>query len=100
MEGYYDDKSAKAEEEIEDKKIPREISESVSPQDTHAAPPINWNAVSATKIRTSLGGSVGVGNAKAIVTQPGLADGARKEAEGYSNRDLGGLILFLVTTFT
>ncbi len=125
MEGYHDDRSAKAEEEVEDKELPREISETVSPQDGQAAPPISWNAVSATKIRTSLGGSVGntthpikvairhdhhVGprsgsagssgeNAKAVVVEPSLANEARQETEGHSNRDLGGLILFLVSTF-
>ena len=129
MEDYYDDRSVKAEEEIEDKGLPREISETVSPQDVEAAPAIKWNAVSATKIRTSLGGSVGnithpikvatqqhhhhrrcrpmasrsssAGssgeNSKAIVVEPSLTNGARREVEGRPNRDLGGLTLFLVS---
>lgn len=52
---------------------------------------MNWNSVNTTKIRTTLG------KVKDSVDEPSLANGGRKEAEGYSDRDLGELILLLVS---
>ena len=96
MEGYYGNEIVNVEEEVELSSIIREISEVISPQDVKAAPPVNWNAVNSTKIRTAFGGSVG--KIKNMVDEPSLADDGRKEAEGQSARDLGELITPLVST--
>lgn len=96
MEGYHGIRSVEAEEETEEDNILREASKIVSPQDVQAAPPMNWNAVNTTKIRTTLGGNVG--KIRDLVDDPSLANGGRKKAGGLSNRDLGKLILLLVST--
>ena len=95
MEGYHCNRNVKIEEEIEENEIPRETFKIVSPQTVQAAPPVNWNVVNTTKIRTTLGGSIG--KVKNLVDEPSLTDGGRKESEGNSNRDLGQLILLLVS---
>lgn len=96
MEGYHGIRSVEAEKEIEEDNILRETSQIGSPQDVQAAPPMNWNAVNTTKIRTTLGGNVG--KIKDLVDDPSLANGGREKAGGLSNRDLGKLILLLVST--
>lgn len=81
-EGYHGTRSVKVGDESEEDNKSREISEFISPQDVQAAPPVNWNSVNTTKIRTTLG------KVKDSVDEPSLANGGRKEAEGYSERDL------------
>ena len=85
---YRDSPAVKEGKEIEQDNTLREIPETPSPHDVRAAPPVTWNAVNTTKIRTTLGGSVGV---KALVDEPILADGVQKKAEG--GRELGRSIL-------
>lgn len=94
MEGYHGMRGANFEDKIEEDNVLRAIPETISPQDVQAAPPMNWNAVNTTKIRTTLGGSVG--KAKDLVDESSLANEGHKEPEGLSNQDLGELVLLLV----
>lgn len=97
-EGYHGDTRVKVGEESEGNNLLREISETILPQDVQTAAPMNWNAVNTTKIRTTLGGSVG--KIKDLIDEPSLANGDQKEVrgEGHSNRELSEWILFLVST--
>ena len=103
MQGYHGDRSVKVEEANEGENLLRETSETISPRDVQAAPVVSWNIVNTTKIRTTLGGSVGK-DEDLVDEEPGLARRNRKEIEGEvevegdSNRDLGRSILLLVST--
>lgn len=90
-ESYHGIRNVKVEEEIEGDDVSRDISKTISPQDVQVAPPVNWNSVNTTKIRTTLG------KVKDLVDEPSLSNGGRKEAEGCSDRDLGELNLLLVS---
>lgn len=92
MEDYRGNQGVKEEKEIEEDNTRGEISEIMSPLDVQAAPPVKWNAVNTTKIRTTLGGSVG--KVKASIDEPSLANGDQKSAE--DARYLGELIPLLV----
>ena len=92
-EGYGGDRSAKVEERLEESKTPYKVCEKISPQHAQAAPPVNWNAVNTTKIRTSLGGNVG--KAKDLVDESSTTDWDGKETESRSVRDLGESTPFL-----
>lgn len=94
IEGYIANGTVKAEGAIQEKM--REISDVMPPQNVRAAPPVNWNAVNATKIRTTLGGSVG--KVKTLVDKLNLAKDARKEAEEHPNRDLSESISLFTST--
>ena len=92
-EGYGGDRSVKMEERLEESEMPYEVCEKISPQHAQAAPPVNWNAVNTTKIRTSLGGNVG--KAKDLVDESSMTDWDGKEIEARSVRDLGEPTPFL-----
>ena len=87
VEDYPGNRSANIEKELEESPTLHEVSETVSPQDVQAAPLVNWNAVNFTKIRTTLGGSVG--KVKDFVDEPTLTNGSGKGMDGRSDRDLG-----------
>ena len=91
-------RSVKIEDRFEGNQKLGEISEVTSPQGVKAAPPVNWNAVNTTKIRTTFGDSVA--RVKNLVDEPDLANGGRKEAEGHSARDLSESTMHLVSTAT
>ena len=89
MEGYNGNRELNVEEGLNRNNNPQEISETTSPQDMQAAPPVSWNAVNTTKIRTTLGGSGG--KVKDVVDQPTVINGVGKEIQEHSNRDVGEL---------
>ena len=93
-EGHRDNRSVRVDEQPEEENVHREIPQ----QDVKAAPPKSWNAVNSTKIRTSLGGSIG--KVKDLVDKGVLADGANEPAERHSNRDHGKSIPLLVCRAT
>ena len=87
VEGYNGSRGLNVEEGLKGNKIPHEVSEITSPQDMQAAPPVSWNAVNTTKIRTTLGGSGG--KVKDLIDQPTVTNGGGKEIQERSNRDVG-----------
>ena len=89
VEGYNGSRGLNVEEGLDGNKMPREVSEITSPQDMQAAPPVSWNAVNTTKIRTTLGGSGG--KVKDLIDQPTVTNGVGKEIQERSNRDVGAL---------
>ena len=93
MEGDHDNSSVKVAEALEESNMLRQISEPVSSQNVQAAAPVTWNAVNTTKIRITLGGSVG--NVRDQLDQPGVTNGNRAEVEGKSNRTTGELIVLV-----
>ncbi len=93
MEGDHDNSSVKAAEALEESDMHREVSEPVLSQNVQATAPVTWNAVNITKIRTTLGGSVG--KVKDQLDQPGVTNGNRIEVEGKSNRASGELIVLV-----
>ena len=94
MEGYRGNGIVEAVEKIEDSNLFDVASDSISPQDLQAAPPVNWNAVNTTKIRTTLGG--GVGKARDL-DKPSLIGEGQKENGAHSRR-VRGEFFFLVGT--
>ena len=86
VEGYQSNRSANIEKELEESKTLHDFSKTVSPRDVLAAPPVNWNAVNFTKIRTTLGGSVG--KVKDLADEPTLTNGSENGKDGRSDRDL------------
>ena len=88
-EAYNGNRGLNVEEGLNGIKMPNEISEIASPQDMQAAPPVSWNAVNTTKIRTTLGGSGG--KVKDLVDQPTVTNGVGKELQERSNQDVGAL---------
>ena len=88
-EAYNGNTGLDVEEGLNEIKMPSEISEITSPQDMQAAPPVSWNAVNTTKIRTRLGGSGG--KVKDLVDQPTVTNGVGKEIQERSNQDVGAL---------
>lgn len=88
-ESYRANQAVKEGKEIEEDNRLREVPETPSPHNVQAGPPVTWNAVNTTKIRTTLGGSVG--KFKALVDEPIVADGVQKKAE--DDRELGRFIL-------
>ena len=96
MEGYNGNTGLNVEEGLNGKKVPHEISEVISPQEMQAAPPVSWNAVNTTKIRTTLGGSGG--KVKDSVDQPTVTNRVGKEIQERSNRVVGALDLILLST--
>ena len=96
MEGYNGNTGLNVEEGLNGNKMPHEISEVTSPQDMQPAPPVSWNAVNTTKIRTTLGGSGG--KVKNSVDQPNVTNWVGKETQERSNRNVGALDLILLST--
>ena len=94
-ESYRSNQAFKEGEELEEDNTLRAIPETPSPHDVQAAPPVTWNAVNTTKIRTTLGGSVG--KFKALVDEPILPDGVQKKAE--NDRDRGRFMLPQLSKF-
>ena len=88
MEGYNGNRELNVEEGLNRNNTPQKISETTSPQDMQAAPPVSWNAVNTTKIRTTLGGSGG--KVKDLEDQPTVTNGVGK-IQKHSNRDVGAL---------
>ena len=88
-ESYRGNQAVKEGNDIEEENTLREIPATPSPHDVQTAPPVTWNAVNTTKIRTTLGGSAG--KFKALVDEQILANGAQKKAE--DDRDTGRFIL-------
>ncbi len=93
MEGDHDNSSVKVAEALEESNTLSEVSEPVSSQNGQAAAPVTWNAVNITKIRTTLGGSVG--KVKDQLDQPDVTNGNRIEVEGKSSRASGELIVLV-----
>ena len=89
MQGYNGNKDLSVEDGLNGNKTPHEISGITSSKDVQAAPPVSWNAVNTTKIRTTLGGSGG--KVKDLVDRPNKTDGEGKEIQERSNRDVGAL---------
>ena len=83
-------------EEIEKNQMLHQVSETTLPHDVQVAPPVKWNAVNTTKIRTTLGGSVG--KFKVLANELTITNGDKKEIEGRSSRDAGQSAPFLVST--
>lgn len=96
MESHNSNRGLNVEEGLNGNKSPHEISEITSLQDAQAAPSVSWNAVSNTKIRTTLGGSRG--KVKDSVDQPTVTNGVGKAIQERSNRDVGTLDLVLLST--
>ena len=90
VEGYNSNRGLNVEERLNGNSMPHEISEITSRRDMQAAPPVSWNAVSTTKIRTTLGRSGG--KVKDLVDKPTVTNGAGKETQERSNRDVGALV--------
>ena len=88
IEGHNGNRELSVEEGLNRNNTPQEIFETTSPQDMQAAPPVSWNAVNTTKIRTTLGGSGG--KVKDLEDQPTVTNGVGKIQE-HSNRDVGAL---------
>ena len=95
MEGYNGSRELNVEEGLSRNNKPQETSKTTSPQDVQAAPPVSWNAVNTTKIRTTLGGSGG--KVKDLVDQPTVTNGVGKEIQEHSNRDVGELDSILLS---
>ena len=96
MEGHSGNRGVNVEEGLNGNESPHEISEITSLQNVQAATSVNWNAVSTTKIRTTLGGSGG--KVKDSVDQLDAINGVGKETKERSNRDAGALDLILLST--
>ena len=96
MEGYNGNRGLNVEEGLNGNNSPHEISEITSLQNVQTAPSVSWNAVSTTKIRTTLGGSGG--KVKDSGDQPTVTNGVGKETQERSNRDVGALDLILLST--
>ena len=97
MEGYNGNKGLNIGEELNGNNAPYGISETTAPQGVQAAPPVSWNAVSTTKIRTTLGGSGG--KVKDSVDQPTVTNGVGNEIQERSNRDVGALDPIVLSIF-
>ena len=89
MEGYNGNRILNVEEGLNGNTMPEEISEVTTPQDMQAAPPVSWNAVNTTKIRTTLGRSGS--KVKDLGDQPTVTNGVGNETQERSNRDVGAL---------
>ena len=88
-EGFHSNRSAKAKDKREESDVLQESSENTSPREVQAAAPVNWNAVNTTKIRTSLGGSIG--KVKDLIDQSTPTNGGGEKEEEPSDRDVGEL---------
>ena len=88
MEEYHDNKSVdNGDGFAEESHTLDETLQAVSPGIVQAAPPLNWNAVHITKIRTKFGGSAGKLTNPAI--ELGLENRNRVQIKGLSDRELG-----------
>lgn len=95
MEGYKGNRGLNVEERLNGNEMPHPISDITSPTKMQSAPPVSWNAVNTTKIRTTLGGSKG--KAKDLLDQPTATNGVGKETQEHSNRDAGRLVPILLS---
>lgn len=82
MGGYRGDGNVEAEEEHEEDTA-HEISRSVTPQDMQAAPPMSWNTVNTTKIRTTFKeGKSPANSAERLDQQPSPAHTEGSDSQG------------------
>ena len=98
IESYNGHQDLNVAEGLNGNKTPDEISDITSSKDVQAAPPVSWNAVNTTKIRTKLGGSGG--KVKDLVDRPTKTDGDGIEIQELSNRDVGAVDPLLVSVLT